>query len=40
LSGVKRPGREIGHATPSSVKLKMHAALPPLPVVFHNVVLV
>jgi len=40
LSGINRPGREAGHATPSSVELKMHGALPPLPVLFHDVVLV
>jgi hypothetical protein len=30
LLGVKRPGREAGHSTPSSAKVKNGGAVPPL----------
>jgi hypothetical protein len=28
---AKRPGREADHSPPSSVEVKMHGAIPPLP---------
>jgi hypothetical protein len=39
LSGVKRPEHEAHHSPPSSTEVKNGGATPPLPHMFHDVVL-